>query len=234
MTTMYFEIGKNIKELNEKQERLIRDEEASKNSVERFQKIYDGLIAQNQKNKKIITYIKYAELIHEWIYHKYIENEIVIREKLEESVNAFFSKMYHGKRRVEIDDKYRIKLLTDSINGEIVTDNSEGLETVKNFSFIAGIVDLARQRIIDKSSMNDEGIDLSSEPYPLIMDAPFSKADEMHVKNISKVLPTVAEQVLMFVMKKDFSHAEDDMSRYIGKRYYLEKKSETLTYIKEC
>ena len=31
------------------------------------------------------------------------------------------------------------------------------------------------------------------------MDAPFSNADETHTANISKVLPEIAEQVIMFV-----------------------------------
>jgi DNA sulfur modification protein DndD len=71
-----------------------------------------------------------------------------------------------------------------------------------------------------------------SEPYPLVMDAPFSNADEKHVGNISKVLPEVAQQVIMFVMSKDWSFAENVMGQNVGKRYVLEKKSETLTYIR--
>ena len=47
-------------------------------------------------------------------------------------------------------------------------------------------MDLARSKII-----NIDGQDLGSEPYPLILDAPFSNADEIHTENISRELPKV-------------------------------------------
>ncbi|MGB4503815.1 MAG: hypothetical protein WBI44_02835, partial [Syntrophaceticus sp.] len=199
--------------------------------IERYQKIYDSLVAVSDKNKQIMTYIKYAEEIYNWIEETYREKESVIREKLESKVNNIFSKMYHGHRKVALDEKYRVTLLTALADDEIKTDESKGLETVKNFAFIAGLVDLAREKIISKAG--DTSLELSSEPYPLVMDAPFSNADEKHVSNISRVLPEVAEQVIMFIMSKDWSFAEVVMGHSVGKKYYLDKKSETLTFIKE-
>ena len=76
---------------------------------------------------------------------------------------------------------------------------------------------------------SENGFDLSSEPYPLVMDAPFSNADETHTANISKVLPEIAEQVIMFVMHKDWRYAEPVMSQRVGKQYQLNKISETFT-----
>lgn len=86
---------------------------------------------------------------------------------------------------------------------------------------------LAKGKIVTDSSEN--GINLSSEPYPLVMDAPFSNADETHTANISKVLPEIAEQVIMFVMQKDWNYAEPVMNDRVGQRYHLDKVSETFT-----
>lgn len=72
-------------------------------------------------------------------------------------------------------------------------------------------------------------MNLSSEPYPLVMDAPFSNADETHTANISKVLPEIAEQVIMFVMQKDWNYAEPVMNDRVGQKYHLNKISETYT-----
>ena len=109
----------------------------------------------------------------------------------------------------------------------IAAGESEGSNRVKNFAFIAGLVALAKSKIVTDSSEN--GINLSSEPYPLIMDAPFSNADETHTANISKVLPEIAEQVIMFVMQKDWNYAEPVMNDRVGQRYHLNKISETYT-----
>ena len=135
--------------------------------------------------------------------------------------------MYHGQRRVELDEQYRVELIAAVADSERLLSESEGLNRVKNFAFIAGLVALAKQQIL-----KDSGI--SSEPYPLVMDAPFSNADEIHTANISKVLPRIAEQVIMFVMQKDWNFAEPVMSLRVGKKYRLNKFSETFTKIEEA
>lgn len=222
-----------LRRFNDDKDRLTREEGACANEIEKWKNIYSNLVAATSKNVEIMTYIKYAEKMYEWISDTYEVKEKDIKEKLENKVNEIFSRMYHGKRKVIIDDKYRVSLLTAYADEDIRTDESRGLETVKNFAFIAGLVDLAREKIISNIGDGDSVVDLSSEPYPLVMDAPFSNADEKHVGNISKILPEVAEQVIMVVMAKDWFYAKNVMGERVGRQYVLNKESETLTYIKE-
>jgi DNA sulfur modification protein DndD len=219
-----------LKELNEKKERLIREDEGCNNDMERFQKAYDSLVAVSSKNKAIMNYIRYAEEILAWITKTYKEKESDIRERLEEKVNEIFNKIYHGHRRVSINEKYNVTLLTTIGEKEIASGESEGLNRVKNFAFIAGLVELAKEKIVAIAGENK--LDLSSEPYPLVMDAPFSNADATHTTNISNVLPEVAEQVIMFVMEKDWRYAEPVMSYRVGTKWMLDKKTDTYTIIK--
>ena len=92
----------------------------------------------------------YAEAIKEWFDDYYISEEMQIREKLENKVNEIFSRMYSGTRVLKIDDKYRTTLYTKAEGSdELVTSGeSEGLIRVKNFAFIAGLVDLAKEQKI--------------------------------------------------------------------------------------
>jgi len=219
-----------LRDLNTKRDKLIREDEAKKNDIERFQKLYDGLIAVSGKNKTTMTYIRYAEEIYDWLTETYKEKEAFIRGELEEQVNMIFERMYHGRRRVSIDSKYQVTLLATIADQEIASGESEGLNRVKNFAFIAGLVALAKNRIV--SHAGEEEIDLSSEPYPLVMDAPFSNADETHTSNISKVLPEIAEQVVMFVMKKDWRYAEPVINDRVGAMYSLNKLSEQHSVLK--
>lgn len=131
-----------------------------------------------------------------------------------------------------IDDKYRIRLLTSYGDEVMNTDESTGLEKVKNFAFIAGLVDLAREKIINKNE--EEEILLSSEPYPLVMDAPFTAVDKKHIGNVSLLFPQIAEQVIMALLEEHWNFAEATMGEKVGKKYYLDKQSETLTYIREA
>lgn len=185
------------------------------------------ITAVSDKNRQAMELMAYAEAIREWLEETYREKELTIREDLETKVNEIFERMYHGHRRVAINAKYHVELLTTVADKEIAAGESEGSNRVKNFAFIAGLVALAKGKIVTDSSEN--GINLSSEPYPLVMDAPFSNADETHTANISKVLPEIAEQVIMFVMQKDWNYAEPVMSDHVGQRYHLNKISETYT-----
>lgn len=216
-----------LRDLHNKKDKLNRDDGALKGDIDRFKKLYDSLTAVSGKNRQAMELIEYAETIREWLEETYKEKEYMIREDLEAKVNEIFERMYHGHRRVAIDSKYHVELLTTIADKEIAAGESEGSNRVKNFAFIAGLVSLAKGKIVTDSS--ESGINLSSEPYPLVMDAPFSNADETHTANISKVLPEIAEQVIMFVMQKDWNYAEPVMNDRVGQRYHLDKVSETFT-----
>lgn len=216
-----------LRDLHSKKDRLNRDDGAEKSDIDRYKKIYDSLTAVSGKNREAMELIAYAEEIKEWLNETYKAKELTIREDLETKVNEIFERMYHGHRRVSIDSKYHVELLTTVAEKEIAAGESEGSNRVKNFAFIAGLVALAKGKIVTENSEN--GINLSSEPYPLVMDAPFSNADETHTANISKVLPEIAEQVIMFVMQKDWNYAEPVMNQRVGCRYHLNKISETYT-----
>lgn len=196
-----------------------------KSQIQSLEREINGLSVSTEKNKKIASAIAYATRIHEWFQSSYDNSERVVKEDLYASINTLFSQMYHGQRIVEVDDKYHITLKVDSGNGVFVNDTSPGLDTVKNFAFIAGIVDLARKKAKAKENTPGE-IEYSSEPYPIVMDAPFSNADEKHIANISRVLPQVAEQVILVVMNKDWEFAQPDMNDKVGMIYQIIKHSE--------
>ena len=119
--------------------------------------------------------------------------------------------MYHGERSIIIDDKYRVKY------ADITTEESDGLKAVKSFAFIASLVSMAKDKILD-----DADIKLG-QVYPLVMDAPFSNVDEIHIDNICKILPKTANQVVMAVMQKDWEYASTNLNAYVGKSYKIEK-----------
>lgn len=219
-----------LRQMNDKKLRCASEIGASENAIASAQKTYDSLVSASERNRKLIAYIAYAEEICRWIDDTYIKKEQEMREKLEERVNTIFTKMYHGARKVKIDKQYHVTLLANVNGRDIVTGESEGLKRVKNFAFIAGLVDLAKEKATMGRGAED-AITWENEAYPLVMDAPFSNADETHIKNISSVLPNVANQVIMFVMEKDWQYAQTVMSARVGKYCNLKKISESHTEI---
>lgn len=196
------------------------------------QKQINNLAVQCERNNLINREIAYATAAYTWFRESYDQKEKEVKRDLLSSVNNIFAKMYHGSRQVTIDDKYRIQLTTTVGGEKISTDESKGLEAVKNFSFISGLVDLARKkaRTIQNSSNEDEPELFSTEAYPIVMDAPFSNVDEQHIKNISVILPEIAEQVILIIMKKDWTFAEETMGSKVGASYQIEKVDNSDTY----
>ena len=223
-------IKNDIKRMNEKKGRCDRDIGAAKGEIAQAQKIRDSLVSASARNKELIRFIAYAEKICEWIDATYVEKESEMRDNLQEKVNDLLKKMYHGERRVQIDKQYRVTLFAQVNGKEKVTGESEGLKRVKNFAFISGLVALAKEKASIGKNASDS-ISWENEAYPLVMDAPFSNADETHIRNISSVLPDVANQVIMFVMEKDWQYAEPVIVGKVGKRCSLKKHSETKTTI---
>ena len=98
-------------------------------------------------------------------------------------------------------------------------------------------MDLAKETL---STDKNKEVDVGPQYYPLVMDAPFSNVDEIHIKNISKLLPKSAEQIIMAVMKKDWEPAAYVMSEFVGASYVIEKdhdadgnEIDTMTHIRK-
>ena len=222
------DLVENNKELNKKRDlelTLSTKIGAAQNKIDSLEANLDSLVIATEKNERVRKYIAYAENIFEWFSVSYDRAEKEVKDNLYSSINELFMKMYHGNRVVEIDDNYKIILKVDTGNGVFMNDTSPGLDTVKNFAFIAGIVDLARKKV-NGDIGGEEGIEVSSEPYPIVMDAPFSNTDETHIENISKALPEVAEQVILIVMNKDWEYAKHTMIDRVASIYQIDKKSE--------
>lgn len=223
------EVEQKIKEYSRRKGELSVRIENSKNDIEKYNRYIDNLATKDKKHKNQLKQIKYAEQILEIFTNEYKEKESLIKEKLNMHVNENFSQVYSGKKRIEIDDKYNA--IPYNLVGDqwIINDTSPGLETVKNFAFIVGLVQCAKDKVIE----SDDDTVGNSGSYPLVLDAPFSQADENHIPQISKLISDNAEQIILVVMNKDWNYAKNILKDKVGAFYELEKETETCTHVKE-
>lgn len=219
------------KEFDKRRESLLETIGSCKRDISNYEKALETLTKANQKNARISLNIDYAQAVLDWVSEAYYSREGIVRGRLEEKVNANFAMMYHGSRTVTIDDKYRVKYI------DVTTEESDGLKAVKSFAFVSGLVDLAKEALNSDSSKE---ANTTPQYYPLVMDAPFSNVDEVHIKNISEILSRSAEQVIIAVMQKDWEPAAEIMAPLVGKSYRIEKdhdadgkEIDTITHIKE-
>ena len=174
----------------------------------------------DDRNIEINKQIEYAEKITKILQSVYDKKEIELRITLEEAINKYLAKIYTGERYLKITDDYKFRLVyTDDKESEYDAPASEGLGTVKAISFMCGLLDVAKSKFLEDIAEETE--------YPLVFDAPLSKIDSTHIKNVMECLPDTASQVIFFIREeKDLDAITDETKSKIGKRYYIKKVSE--------
>ena len=185
------------------------------------------IASENEENRSLELRINYMDVIGSKASAEYARQSRRNREVLKETINEVFDSMFRtkGQRRVEVDNKYNVTIpLNDSVN--LVT--SEGTDVVKNFAFIATLL-----KMVKDSSM-DESTGSVAEPVPVVMDAPFSKLDDVHIRNISGTIPRLSQQSIVTMTQMHWNNAQKTADFAVGKKYRLVAHSQTHTEIKEC
>ncbi len=208
---------------NSFQNNVVRYEAERQNKEKELARLNSDLTAasrEDEYNAEIAIKMEYVQALYNRALSEYDKNSGDILNEVRSTLIETFKSMYHGHRNVELTPDYKVRL---TVGGESL-DNSKGLDTVQNFAFIASLVKVARSRVSNN---------LSSESFPLVMDAVFSNTDGEHIRNICEVLPKLSEQSILAIMEKDWDIASESLKNYVGKKYIIKKKSETYSQIIE-
>lgn len=178
-----------------------------------------------EKNKILEEQIEYARKAYEKFKQTYDFEEAKTRDKLQTQINELFKQIYAGGMTINIDEKYRI---TSYVNELEESSSNLDANTAKSYSiifaFIVGVINLAKQKVADKS---DEASIITDE-YPLVMDAPLSSFDQRRIKNICEVIPSIARQVIIFIKDSDGNIAKREMQEKIGMEYEISLKDKEM------
>ena len=208
---------------------ILSEQNELEEKIEALQSQISRNAAATKGNEKVNLCLNYAEFIEQHFKKRIKEQKQNIRIELEKRVQETFNEMYSGSRKIVIDDYFKVS--TELMYGaQKKLDESKGLETVKNFAFVGGLISLAKEQL---NTDDDDDGEVEDEAYPLVMDAPFSNCDENHILRICKKLPALCNQVIIIVMKKDFKNSDSVIADRIGRKYVIVKDSESYAYIEE-
>jgi DNA sulfur modification protein DndD len=86
-----------------------------------------------------------------------------------------------------------------------------------SLSFIGSVIDRVRYW-----SKKHSLIGLANSSFPIVMDSPFGTLDENYRRQIAKLIPTLADQLVVLATKTQWrGEVEAEMASYIGKEYVL-------------
>lgn len=155
-----------------------------------------------------------------------------VRESINDRVNEIFRDIIAKDYYAKIDDDYSLLILKDVGQQEAVSvAKSTGERQVASLSFIASLVSLARERYEDDA----DATHFTGGIYPIVMDSPFGTLDPEYQKSVSKVMPEMANQVVVLVTQSQWSSAvEGELDTVSGRKYNLEyhnpSESDTIDY----
>ena len=152
------------------------------------------------------------------------------KAELESAINDIFFRVFNSDLAIELDNNYHMRFIQKKSDKE-KEDISEAFETsgaqdaIMAFSFIGGIIELAKKKAAKKASDNSDDLDddYELEPYPLVMDAPSSSFDKKRIKSFCVFIPNIAEQLIFFIKDTDGLVVKENLKGKIGKEYSIQK-----------
>lgn len=133
-------------------------------------------------------------------------------------VDDTFAEIATKEYKAEITDEFELRI-KDQIQEEYLeVEKSRGERQIASLTFIGSLVQIARERY--ESSSESEYF--SGGIYPIVMDSPFGALDDDHRRQVSKVVPRMAEQVIVLVTDSQWrGPVANELTGRAGKQYRL-------------
>lgn len=175
--------------------------------------------AQSAENEKWRGRVTIAENLYDRMKKDFVEKEQKIFLELNRQIQSNFNRMFNAKdKKIELDKQYNIKMFYKSGESYREEQNlSEGEKIARNFAFIVTIMEYSRK----KKAENNNREEVESDTLPIVLDGPFSKLGDENIHLIAGVLPEVSEQVIIFMLKKDWVYT--GLDEYVGASYLIDK-----------
>mgnify|MGYP004525668231 CR=1 FL=1 len=174
-----------------------------KESISSYRLQLENLEKQNEANKPYYRAIEYVKALYEKAAFDVESLERPTISQLNQIIAENFEKMFNSKEKyARLEKDYKIHMYYRSMGG--FTDYEEhhlsnGELIAVNFVYIVSILELAKMR--QQSDLtNKEGI----LQLPLVLDAPFSNLSNENTNLVAEKLPAFAEQVIIFMLDKDW------------------------------
>lgn len=162
--------------------------------------------------------MKAAEEIRADIKTSYEELQQKVRTWSNKRVGDTFDGIATKDYIAEITDEFELKIREQVDNSSVTVDKSRGERQIASLAFIGSLVDIARQRY-ESDSESDY---FKGGIYPIIMDSPFGSLDNEHRREISRVIPELADQVVVFVTDSQWTGpVAEEMDEISGRQYRL-------------
>lgn len=206
--------------------------EQAKNDIATVKKERSNYTVTDNRYKKIVECKWHVDALINRIEAYCDKKETEKRAQLQDAINSIYKEIFDIGISIALDENYNItQTASDDVDLEEF-QNSTSQDAIMAFSFIGGIIKLARDKMIN--NVDDEDDISDSEPYPLVMDAPSSSFDIERIEKFCQIMPKIAEQVIFFIKDTDGLYVKKYLSDSIGMEYAFNQIDNYHTIIEEA
>lgn len=207
-----------ILSLEQERARLESDISHSQRTIQLKEQELSSMALRNQENQKWRLRVEMANEVYEKLEQQFTSKKNKVFAELNRRLQENFYSMFNSHdKKIELDKNYNIRMFykTD-IGYREETNLSEGEKVARNFAFIVTILDFNREQ----KARGDK----FSDTLPIVLDGPFSKLGDENIRRVSGCLPQIAEQVILFMLEKDWQYT--GLDEYVGAKYHIDKQAE--------
>ena len=186
--------------------------EQDKNNKLQKESQLDKVAKMDAANAPIYRALAYVEALYDKAKSISNNRKQTTLADLNRIIGDNFQRMFNDKEKyAKIGDDYKIHVYYHQVGNKTnyEEENLSNGETIAiNFVFIVSILELANEyRELEKQ--NDEyGMENAILGLPLVLDGPFSALSNENTTLIANRLPQFAEQVIIFMLDKDWEASE--------------------------
>ncbi|WP_286392547.1 hypothetical protein [Pseudanabaena mucicola] len=141
-------------------------------------------------------------------------NEL-FRKELETKIREIFSQTSTKQHVPILSDKYELSLSETVIGQDFQAGASTGENQILSLSFIGSVIDCVREWSKSGLVMGPD-----SSTFPIVMDSPFGSLDANYRRQIAKLIPQLANQLVVMVSDTQWRvEVEEEMTPRIGREY---------------
>lgn len=168
----------------------------------------DAVASQDKENEQVYRCLDYVDALYEKAAFFANQRKNTTITDLNEIIGQNFQRMFNDHEKyAKLGADYKIHVYYHQV-GNLTNYEEENLsngETIAiNFVFIVSILELAKKyKELEKE--NDEyGMEKAILGLPLVLDGPFSALSNENTTLVANRLPQFAEQVIIFMLDKDW------------------------------
>lgn len=206
-------------ELISEKGRLIEKIERNQEEIESLQEEIDDKRDEREEALIAKRRQKAAELVGEELGTAFNKLKNKVRQLSNEKIRETFGSIASKDLTAEVTEDFELKIRQEVGSERIEVDKSTGERQIASLAFVGSLVDIARERY----EADGDSEYFTGGIYPLVMDSPFGALDKSHRRQVSRVIPELANQIVVFATDSQWDGpVEEEMSPKVGQQYWLD------------